>query len=543
MNRTYRSIWNQALGAWVATSELASARGKPGKAKLLGAATLAAVSLVHSHAAYAQYFPDGGTASSAGAIAIGSSSSATGINATAIGTGANVSVGSSGAFGAFATATGVTAVAVGTSASATGLVGASAFGSSASATGGNSLAVGSAALASGVTSTAVGSRSTASGTASIAIGVTSTSSGAGATAIGQSASATAANAIAFGTGSSASYANSVAIGAGSVTGMAAPTGTGYLTGAAAPLSVVSVGSPTALRRITNVADGSAPQDAVTVSQLQVVASDAVMYDSNSHTSVTLGGVGAASAVALTNIAAGAITATSTDAVNGSQLFALETQIGTLGGQVTQMSQTTTTGASSSSPSNSKYVAVNSTGSAASATGTESVAIGGNSTASSSNGVAVGSGSQATGAGSSAVGANAVASAANSVALGAGSVASEANSVSVGSPGNERTITNVAPGVNPTDAVNMSQLNSVQNSVNSVARTAYSGIAAATALTMIPEVDQGKTLSVGIGMGNYQGYSAVAIGFTARVAQNLKVKGGVSVTDAGTVYGAGVGYQW
>ncbi len=107
-------------------------------------------------------------------------------------------------------------------------------------------------------------------------------------------------------------------------------------------------------------------------------------------------------------------------------------------------------------------------------------------------------------GSSAVGANAVASAPNSVAPGAGSVASEANSVSVGSPGNERTITNVAPGVNPSDAVNMSRLNSVQDSVNSVARTAYSGIAAATALTMIPEVDQGKTLSVGIGMGSYQG---------------------------------------
>jgi autotransporter adhesin len=358
--------------------------------------------------------------------------------------------------------------------------------------------------------------------------------------------ATATNAIAFGAGSVASYANSVAIGAGSVTGLAAPTGTGYLTGAAAPLSEVSVGNPTALRRITNVADGSAPQDAVTVSQLQVVAtqaSDAVMYDSSSHMSVTLGGVGASSTVALTNVAAGAITATSTDAINGSQLFTLETQIDTLGSQgakISEVSQTTTTSGASS---NSKYVAVNSTGSAASATGTESVAIGGNSTASSSNGVAVGSGSHATGAGSSAVGANAVASAPNSVALGAGSVASEADSVSVGSPGNERTITNLAPGVNSTDAVNMSQLNSVQDSVNSVARTAYSGIAAATALTMIPEVDQGKTLSVGVGTGSYQGYSAVALGFTARVAQNVKVKGGVSVTDAGTVYGAGVGYQW
>jgi autotransporter adhesin len=102
---------------------------------------------------------------------------------------------------------------------------------------------------------------------------------------------------------------------------------------------------------------------------------------------------------------------------------------------------------------------------------------------------------------------------------------------------------VAPGVNPTDAVNMQQLGAVQDGVNAVARQAYSGIAAATALTMIPEVDPGKTLSIGIGTGNYQGYSAVAIGFAARITENLKIKGGVSTSSSGTVVGAGIGYQW
>ncbi|WP_375121223.1 ESPR domain-containing protein [Variovorax sp. WS11] len=29
MNRTHRSLWNSALGAWVAAPENASARGKP----------------------------------------------------------------------------------------------------------------------------------------------------------------------------------------------------------------------------------------------------------------------------------------------------------------------------------------------------------------------------------------------------------------------------------------------------------------------------------------------------------------------------------
>ncbi|WP_306770770.1 YadA-like family protein [Paraburkholderia sp. UYCP14C] len=308
------------------------------------------------------------------------------------------------------------------------------------------------------------------------------------------------------------------------------------------------------RQLTGVAAGTAPTDAVNVSQLQAVASvasDAVLYDNGSHNSVTLGGVGASSAVALTNVAAGAISATSTDAINGSQLYTFETAIEAQIGSATGSTSSGTQLPSSSSAStgtgtgtaSSPYTGVNSSGNAASATGTESVAIGGNSTASAGHTVAVGSGAQATGTGSSAWGANATASAPNSVALGSGSVASEPNSVSVGSPGNERTITNVAPGVNPTDAVNMSQLNSVQQGVNALARQAYLGVAGATALTMIPDVDPGKTLSIGIGTGHYQGYSAVAIGFTARITDNLKVKGGVSSSASGTVYGAGLGYQW
>ncbi|WP_322788639.1 YadA family autotransporter adhesin, partial [Paraburkholderia megapolitana] len=171
------------------------------------------------------------------------------------------------------------------------------------------------------------------------------------------------------------------------------------------------------------------------------------------------------------------------------------------------------------------------------------AVGANSLASGNNSVALGAGAQATGSGAAALGAGAQATAQGAVALGTNSVADEANTVSVGSPGNERRITNVAAGINPTDAVNVSQLESVQGNVNDVARRSYSGIAAAAALAMIPEVDPGKTLSVGFGSGNYQGYSAVAFGFTARVAENIKVKGGVSGGGAGTVFGVGAAYQW
>ena len=285
----------------------------------------------------------------------------------------------------------------------------------------------------------------------------------------------------------------------------------------------------------------------------------MLYDTSSHASVTLGGVGAPAAVALTNIAAGAVTSTSTDAINGSQLFALETEIGTIGAQVTQATQTTQTPQTPvAAASNPKYVAVNSTGAPASATGTESVAIGGNAAASSDHTIAVGSGAQASGSGSSAVGSgaqasgptstavgsNATAPAPNSVALGSGSVASQPNSVSVGSPGNERTITNLAPGVNPTDAVNVAQMEGVEQNINNVARVAYSGIAMAGALAGLPQVEQGKTLQISAGVGNYGGYSAIAIGASARITQNTIIKFGASATDGSHVLvNAGIGYSW
>ena len=120
---------------------------------------------------------------------------------------------------------------------------------------------------------------------------------------------------------------------------------------------------------------------------------------------------------------------------------------------------------------------------------------------------------------------------------------------MGPSGNDRRITNVAAGVDPTDAVNMSQLQGVQDNVNSVARRAYSGVAGAVALSMIPDVDAGKVISVGIGSGGYQGYQgyqgygAVALGFTARIGSNIKVRGGASTSSAGTTHGGGVSYQW
>jgi autotransporter adhesin len=189
-------------------------------------------------------------------------------------------------------------------------------------------------------------------------------------------------------------------------------------------------------------------------------------------------------------------------------------------------------------------------------------------ASGNQSIAGGYNAQASGDSSVAMGANSKATANHAVALGDGSVADRANTVSVGSAGNERQVTNVAAGTATTDAVNVGQLNDavagavgnlpagmtskdytdkqinmVQQSVNGVARGAYAGVAAATALTMIPDVDQGKTLSVGVGTANYKGYQATALGASARITQNLKVKLGAGYSAEGTTVGVGASYQW
>ena len=73
-----------------------------------------------------------------------------------------------------------------------------------------------------------------------------------------------------------------------------------------------------------------------ITNMQGQMADAVMYDSSSHTSVTLGGTAATSAVALHNVANGGLSASSLDAVNGSQLYATNTNVSNLSGNAQQI---------------------------------------------------------------------------------------------------------------------------------------------------------------------------------------------------------------
>ncbi|WP_258170812.1 YadA-like family protein [Burkholderia multivorans] len=299
---------------------------------------------------------------------------------------------------------------------------------------------------------------------------------------------------------------------------------------------------------------------------------AVRYDlkddgTPNYGSVTLGGTGAAPVV-LTNVADGV---NKYDAVNFGQLSELNDKFNGLDDRVGVLEQNpgngggggsgsgdnpyfagTDTGARDENPANAGTGRGNTAaGSGAKVGGgaNNGTVIGSGSNVSKDNGTAIGSGASSTGEGATAIGSGASASGNQSVAIGAGSVANEANTVSFGDgteAGNRR-IVNIADGVNANDAASKGQLDravgGLQGQINDVSRNAYSGIAAATALTMIPGVDPGKTLSFGIGGATYKGYQAVAFGGEARITQNLKMKAGVGLSSGGNTVGVGASYQW
>ncbi|WP_241163357.1 YadA family autotransporter adhesin [Ralstonia solanacearum] len=374
----------------------------------------------------------------------------------------------------------------------------------------------------------------ATGLESIAIGGAAIASGVNAMALGGNARAVAGNAVALGAGSVADRANTV-----------------------------SVGSAGKERQIANVAAGTADTDAVNVAQLKEAGiingsggtNAAVTYGthadgSTDYGNVTLGGGNVPGGSAIHNVAAGTA---DTDAVNVGQMHAAIASV---------QKGVTSAGDPMFAADGDRAVKK------AIAKGTHATAMGAAASAGGNQSIATGHNAQSGGDSSVAMGANAKATADHAVAVGDGSVAHRANTVSVGSAGKERQVTNVASGTLGTDAVNLDQLNQtvfaavgdlpagttakqytdgqismVRQGINQVARGAYSGVAAATALTMIPDVDQGKTIAVGIGSASYKGYQAVALGASARIAQHVKAKMGVGYSAEGTTVGLGASYQW
>ena len=117
---------------------------------------------------------------------------------------------------------------------------------------------------------------------------------------------------------------------------------------------------------------------------------------------------------------------------------------------------------------------------------------------------------------------------------------------MGSAGNERRITNVAPGVNPTDAATYGQLSSVaetaQNRANNLQsqigdnqREARGGTALALAATGLRYDDRSGKVSVAGGFGTYKGEFGMALGIGYTVTNRFRFNAGVSgVPDQGNV---------
>ncbi|MEG2043016.1 MAG: YadA C-terminal domain-containing protein, partial [Hafnia sp.] len=90
----------------------------------------------------------------------------------------------------------------------------------------------------------------------------------------------------------------------------------------------------------------------------------------------------------------------------------------------------------------------------------------------------------------------------------------------------------------------SKFGALRSEVDQNHKRASAGIAGVAAMANIPQVTEGATFSVGAGAGNTDGESALAIGFSARAAQNVVVKASVSNdTQHNFVVGTGASVQW
>ncbi|WP_308084283.1 YadA-like family protein [Escherichia marmotae] len=386
MNKIFKVIWNPATGSYSVASETAKSRGKKsGRSKLLISALV--VGGLLSSGAHAEVALDGGKSAEAtplsnGWIAIGFGAIATsaqtgpsggsntssvaigqsafsGVGGTSLGFSSNASGERSVALGQATVATGSRAIAIGSAAQATKEY-SLALGNSAHANGDYATAIGKDSEANGLHSLAIGQASEATKAGSVAMGYNSQSNGTGAVALGQDSFVSGNDSAALGNGARTSGNNSVALGAGAL---------------AAEDNVISVGNNTDQRKIVFVDKGiinKTSTDAVNGSQIfalsQSVANrlggnasvnaadgtvNAPTYTISSGTYNNVGDAldavnstinttntavtdlkddsllwdgtafsakhGTSTTNKITNVMAGSLSDTSTDAVNGSQL--------------------------------------------------------------------------------------------------------------------------------------------------------------------------------------------------------------------------------
>ena len=379
----------------------------------------------------------------------------------------------------------------------------------------------------------------------------SSASGAYATAVGFQAASKGTNAIAIGKGAKANAENTIAIGTGNIV-------SGKNSGAIGDPTVVSGNSSYSIGNNNNV---SADNAYALGSNIKATVNDSVYLGDRAQTqgihtadaakgeAYTYGGLndkavaGKAGSAAAANkvagvvtvgngtdetrqvqgVAAGVVSADSTDAINGSQLYYTNQAIANVATQATAAKTEVTAG---------KNVVVNQT------TGNSGQTVYNVATADKLDVASVTAGG--------------VTVNAQGVSIAAPTAHNPANTVSlspIGLNNGGQRITNVAPAKEGTDAVNLNQLagvgNALQNNIERVGKKAYAGVAGAIAQGSIPQVTRPGATGIGVGSGYYGGQSAMAIGVSAMSdGGNWVVKGNFSAnTDGHVGVGAGALYQW
>ena len=432
-------------------------------------------------------------------------------NATVIGFGSTASAANATAIGTAASALANETVAIGQAAKASGQ-NSNAYGSQANASGTSSLAVGTGSVASGDSAVAIGNDSTVTGGSAVAIGASATSTGKWSTALGDRANAKGEKSVALSNDSYAKDDNSVALGSGTITRSATQENTATVNGITysgfagnTPIAVVSVGSDKT--ETYTPPDHSDPGRTVTVTP---------------HTRQII------------NVGAGEISATSTDAINGSQLYMVAEQVGENKKRIENI-RVRTGDVKVKAGDN---IDVEETHDDANQVKTYTVSTKKDIKA-------------------------------NSYTINNSNIKIDQNGINAGN----KKVINVANGENDNDAVNVSQLNKVKNDVanntkniatntqnianntkaintlnkkvHDVDRKSRAGIAGVAAIASAPSARKDGKSMVSTGVAHHRGESAIAIK-ASRNSDNghwsSNVNGAADTRGQWTV-GAGVGYEW
>ena len=415
-------------------------------------------------------------------------------------------------------------------------------------------------VATGTDSIAVGPAAKSVGESSIAMGNAATSTGAGSMAMGQNARSTGENSVAIGAGAVANNKGDVALGAGATTEQAVGTqgvtirGNDYQFAGTTPTGTVSLGSLDNERTITNVAAGrisATSTDAVNGSQLYATnqAIEAINTNfSGLDNSVVKYVVNGDGSIDYSKIALAGDTYDQSTKTGGTTITNVAAGVNASDAVNKQQLDEVSLNVTNIAEGKDGMFQVNNTSNLPKPkpTGQNSIAGGAGAVASATNSMALGNSAKATHS--------------NAVALGTNSVTDRDNSVSMGYAGGERQITHVAAGTAATDAVNVGQLKQSMGDSYTYTNNKFgelkemiadqddklsAGIAGAMAMASLPQPYSPGASMFSMAGGTYQGESAIAMGVST-VSDNGKwvTKLSGSSNSQGDLGGSvGIGYQW